>query len=177
MGTTPKLKAIDIDKYSDMNRLDTMYTQSSKSNSIIWCFAWIITLTLCAIGLYSWISLIPHCSFRHEHNVYRWETDESLDLNVIQTIGEQQPVFATVFTLLMNITIWIRHKYWKPFALTLLSAVCMGLLATLWETGFFYVGNFFEFTLFLSYYILDVFMYWLDDRKKTGDQDTAYYTL
>ena len=179
-STTPKTKPIDINKYSSTNRLtmDAMFNQSSsKLNCIIWSLAWIITLTLCSIGLYAWITFIPHCSLSVNYNVYRWEIDDSLDMNFIQTLGEQQPVFVVVFTLMMNFVIWIRYKYWISFLLTLSSGVGMGLLAMLWKTGFFYLANFFEFTLLLSYYALDVFMYWLDDRNQTNDQGNLYYPL
>eukprot|EP01084_Bolivina_argentea_P046859 86322_1 len=108
--TIPKLK-FDISSSNSTNEYDEniIYYQSSKLNSCIWCFAFIITLILFTIGMYSFITFCNHTSFDYQYTIYKWGVDENYiknDINVIQIIGLQQPVFSSVFTLIMNIIIW-----------------------------------------------------------------------
>ena len=176
--TEPKLRRVTI-----ADNDDVIYSQSSsKSKSCIWCFVYIITFILIGIGMYGWITLsFTHSIFKKEYGIYQWQTDKEFtenELNIIQIIAEQQPIFVAVFTLIMNTIICKRYRYLIPFCLTLLTIISMGLLAAFWKLGFFYFGNLFEFTLYLSYYKLDVFMYWLkDERKETNMGQQKYYEL
>ena len=176
--TTPKLQPITVND----NDNNMVYGEtSSRCNNCIWFFSFIINFILFCIGMYTWITLsINHSVFDDKYNVYKWGDDTDYidsNANIIQMLGLQQPVFAVIFTLIMNIIIWRRYKYYIPFILTLLSTVGMGLLVATWPAGFFFIGNFFEWTLFLSFYKLDVFMYWLDERKLSGINQHKYYEL
>lgn len=169
----------DEDPYHDA--LYTTENQSSSSNVCnicIWIFAVVINIALAAVGVYSWVTLsIGNNEFRREFTIWEWGVKDDIELNTIQIIGEQIPSITCILVLIMNGIIWKRYKYGVPFVWTLVSIVCIFALVTFWPTGFFFAGNLFEWTLYVGFYKLEVFMYCVADNKLNRNKSYDYYEM
>eukprot|EP00485_Elphidium_margaritaceum_P012604 CAMPEP_0202695294 /NCGR_PEP_ID=MMETSP1385-20130828/8921_1 /ASSEMBLY_ACC=CAM_ASM_000861 /TAXON_ID=933848 /ORGANISM="Elphidium margaritaceum" /LENGTH=224 /DNA_ID=CAMNT_0049351295 /DNA_START=237 /DNA_END=911 /DNA_ORIENTATION=- len=164
-------------------------SQRRAAKTIIKCVIWAVTiciiLALLFVGLFSFNILKHHNIFVRQHSVWKWTSDEVEDEHVIVTISEQQPLIASALILAMNIAVGVRYKslkFWLPFVLTLVTILGNGILVFAFKTVFFYCGNFLEFVLYLSFFLLDCFMYPLHDPKQQKDslrtrESYQYYEL
>ena len=175
--TKPKVDDEDTQKNNiniENDRIEINHSSSNvcNYNICIWIFAVLINITLVVFGTYTWITFsFENLEFIQEYTIWKWKKNDDIEYDFIQTIGDQIPTITSILTLIMNCIIWHKYRYWVPFIWTLISIVCIFILVIFWSTGFFYIGNLFEWTLYVGYYILEVFMYYIsddddDDEKK-----------
>eukprot|EP01084_Bolivina_argentea_P320736 556549_1 len=165
---TPNVQSINemnttnIDQTSKDLNIVTAYNNSLKTN-ICWIFVLILTLIFFILGIYTFSVSRNGIEFSTDFGIHNWHSDHNYldNANIAVQIGFQIPVVVTIVTLAMNISIWCKYKYWIPFVLTLITAIAMGGLASGWKNGFFFAANFFEYVLFMQYYLVDRFLFYV----------------
>eukprot|EP01083_Nonionella_stella_P088388 246334_1 len=180
----PKAKLIDVSDLKEFElRRHTVHTTKYKYNACLVGVVAIVTLVSLCAGLYSWIICINHTIYSQQYAIFRWEMDQSFlhnDANIATIIGTQQISFIFILTLVMNGILWKQYGYYVAFIITLISAMCMAMLRIFqWNAVWFYIGHASECALYVSYYLLDIFMYYLDGAVPTSDagEDRKYYAL